>query len=667
MSTDSNSGQLIRTARRLFEKGEFAEAEKAWTQVRDRLADTKGRQLDAELIIAACQEGQGHFDQALQTMRNAVARDKNRADSWFQLGRLQRRVGDTKAAADALGQAITLNPNHALARVELGRQALAAGNSDGAERHFLTALRADPDCVPALISLASSLLDNKASSGEKESLEQAHKHAARAVQLRPQNPEAQLVMARVFERLGNPDFAQRCLENALGTAPGHIGLNRACARLLVSRGQPGRALEVIDRARRRGIDDGQLVLLEARIFQQLSQSAQARDRYEHVFANHRDHMDARDLLALAELRLNHRDLQAAAQLVEPLENAWPSAGKLIHAQLIEPQDKLEEAALLASDLHNDPDEYIQRQARVLSAHLALRRSQPAAAVAALQPLQQAGRLSPFMHWLLARAHEETGQHKIAADHLRQAGWRTSTHILELEKTLNDTLYEQLAAFEFSHWPTQPPDDGYPQPLFLLGWPGSGRDQLLEAISGAAAGVVMERSDALRRREALAVSSTLEELDALEDSQIKQARKLYFRAGTLSRRALEPLWLPFAALPAIARYFPGAPVIIVDTEEHDAELNWRFDGLRSLEEMRALWQREQGVLEHLLDVLPLDFEVLSLADLHSDPDAAAQQIGRALGLKDVDGWSGHIQRQLSRIRPAGHWKNYASLFSPPAES
>src|SRR5690625_4296894 len=126
-------------------------------------------------------------------MRNAVARDKNRADSWFQLGRLQRRAGDTKAAADALGQAITLNPNHALARVELGRQALAAGNSDGAERHFLTALRADPDCVPALISLASSLLDNKASSGEKESLEQAHKHAARAVQLRPQNPEAQLV------------------------------------------------------------------------------------------------------------------------------------------------------------------------------------------------------------------------------------------------------------------------------------------------------------------------------------------------------------------------------------------------------------------------------------------------------------------------------------------
>src|SRR5690625_949591 len=122
MSTDPNHGQLIRTARSLFEKGEFAEAEKVWTQVRDSLADTKNRKLDAELIIAACQEGQGHHDQALQTMRNAVARDKNRADSWFHLGRLERRAGNAKAAANALGRAVELNPNHALARVELGRQ-----------------------------------------------------------------------------------------------------------------------------------------------------------------------------------------------------------------------------------------------------------------------------------------------------------------------------------------------------------------------------------------------------------------------------------------------------------------------------------------------------------------------------------------------------------------
>lgn len=654
---NSKLNNRIREARRLFDQAKYVAAEQAWQALSNELEGQ--RRLDAKIIVAACQQALGQRSEAVQTLKDVVAVDKSRAEAWFQLGRAQRLAGQGRGATEALGQAILLDPNHALARVELGHHARSGGDVEGSERHYRTALRANPDCAPAMTSLAALLLD-------QGKVEEAYTQASRAVKLRPQNPEGQLVLARAFERKGHPDFAQRCLENALRAAPDHVGLHRARVDLLLSSGHLPKAMMALTDARQRGLRDGRLQLLEARILHQMGERGQARHAYESLRADHPEQLDAMDLFNLAELSLGAHELQAAAELAKELDTPWPAASRFIRAQLLEPEGRFDEAAELLHTLLEDEYAPIQRQARIMLAHLELRRGRPQEVQAALQPLLEAERASPFVHWLMARALDKTALYSQALEHLRQAGWRNSTEIAELLGELGEEVYDQLRSFDFEHWPQAAPEDGYPRPVFLLGWPGSGRDQLLEALVQSAGTRVLDRDDAPRRREAMGLPATLEKLDSWTSEELLQARKLYFRAGDVANRSLEPLWLPFAALPFIARLFPGSVVLIVDADERDMELGWHFSGLRNLDQVRQLWRREQAVLEPLLAALPLEFEVLSLADLQKDPQAAAHQLASLLELEDVQ----QVRRlgeaigdQLATLTSSGHWRHYAGLFEP----
>ena len=52
----------------------------------------------------------GDADKALEHARKAIALDPKSDRAWFQKGRAEERRGGLEAAADALNQAIVLNP-----------------------------------------------------------------------------------------------------------------------------------------------------------------------------------------------------------------------------------------------------------------------------------------------------------------------------------------------------------------------------------------------------------------------------------------------------------------------------------------------------------------------------------------------------------------------------
>jgi Tfp pilus assembly protein PilF len=655
MQTD---GDMIRQARGLFEAGDYAGAERAYRELVGELPEDK--RIDLELIIAVCQQAQGRDREALETLQAAIDKDDSRAESWFQLARARRQTGDEEGASEALQQAILLDPNHAMARVERARQCLASGDEKSAHDHFRTALRADPNCVPALVHLAEREFD-------EGRLDKAQELAAQAVQFRPQSVDAQLMMARIFRRRGHPDFAERCLDNALEVVPDSAELHAARAQLLFERGRSRETLSALGRARELGSADGRLARLEYRCLLQLGQLAAARRVLEKLAEA--GHLDAPGTLSLAELRLADGDVGGARALVEALEAAWPEAARLVEAQLAEREGDSARAADLAARLHDESDAHLRSQARLLTARLALRDDDAEACVAALQPLTEQARADgaaadPRVHWMLAGALDRLGRFEAAAEHLPQAGWFLPPLLAAPEREMSESLYRALAAVDTDSWATEAADDDRAEPMFILGWPGSGRDSLLAALAESGAVLTLDRRSAPRRREALGLPAGPEDLAALDETQRRLVRRRYLReAGTIAARVIEPMWLPVTALPLIARVFPGSTVIIADAELRDLELEWRLAGYRGIETLRTLWQREQALLESLLESLPLDFVVLSRGDLESDAAEVAAQLADPLGLDsgDVPALAEFLAPRLSSLRPCGHWKHYGKLF------
>lgn len=649
MQTDA---ELIRHARELFEQGDFSGAERAYRELEEHLPDDK--RIDVTLIISACQQAQGREQDALDTLQQAIARDDSRAESWFQLGRARRQAGDDKGATEALDKAIMLDPNHALARVELGHQALAAGNSEGARAHYRTALRAEPDCVPALVGLSERLLDT----GE---IEQAYELSTRAVQLRPGSIEAQMAAARVFMRRGHPDFAERCLNNALSAAPNNAELHRAMAQLLLQRGRAEESLAATAQARRCGASDYRLVLLEVQALRHLGHLPEARRRLE-ALSRHQL-LDAASLLMLAELRLSDGDAEGVRELVGQIEVDWPAAGQLVRAQLADLAGEHGQAVELAAALHEDKSARIRRQSRLLSARLALGAGRSQTCIEALQPLAAEGDDDPFVHWMLARALDLAGRYEEASEHLPYTGWRTPAILQAAATQMPSELYDALAAFEPSDWLTTAPDDGRAQPIFILGWPGSGREQLLAALAEQRDVQLLDPDGVEQRREILGLPAWPEDLDAIDDGRMRLSRKRYLRRvrGDDGSTVLEPMWMPLAALPVIARLFPGAAVVLADADERDLELVWRLDGYRGIEALRGLCEREQILLETLLERLPLDFMVFSRGDVERDTREVATELAGLARVQDASSLADAIERHFRSLPPAGHWQHYGKEF------
>lgn len=641
MQTD---GQLIQQARRAFEQGDLAVAERNYRA----LAESHPEQPEVHIMLGACLQARGDAHAAIDAMERAVDLDGSRGEHWFQLGRICRLNGQVERAEKALNQATRLQPNHALAWTELGMLARDGGDRASAERSFRTALRAQPDCVPALASLAGVLL-------EAGDTAQAHEQASRAVRLRPTDTLAQLVMARVFQEQGHADFAERCLRNALQRVPAHPGLNRALAELLLSRGQVEESLQF---ARAAATTDRSSALLEVRAQRQLGQITEARRRLEALAEQHV--LDAWPMLLLAELRLADDDLDAARLLLPGLEQDWTEAAGLVRALLAEAEDDANGAADLAAALHHSDDAYLQRQARLLSGRLAAARGDADACRQVLEPLLDGDGDHAYVHWLLATTLDRCGDYAAAASHLAQAAWRKPALLQQREKRFPPGLAARLEALDGSNWNGHPVADDRPDCVFVLGWPGSGREAMLSALTRAGAMQALDVRGGERRMRALDLPARPEVLEGLEQGAIRLVRRRYFRGEAVDAgRVLEPVWFSALDLPALARFFPGSIVIVADADLRDLETDWRLQGFGEIDRLSLLFRQDRTLLTHLAEHLPLQFVKVGRGELKDAPESVARRLCDLLGLDDHLSLARALSEQASELRPEGHWRHYQS--------
>ncbi len=683
----------INQARELFLAEEYAAAEPLY---RDAL-QASPEDPHLLLMLGLCLRGQGDAPGSLALFEKAAQFGEDEAEAHFYLARALIDQGDTDGARASLKRCLTISPNHIDGRTLLGEMELRAGRPLAAIDSLQAALRIAPEHPPVLASLALALI-------ETGRTDQARAYAEQAVKADPRNVTAQVAMARSFQALGHFGFAEQCLRNALELRPNTNELLASLGGVLAANGQHGEAAQMLGQAIRNGMRTELTMLGLAISLQRLGRYGEAQKTIEEFLAYRPEHMGAR--AKLAEVHLDRKQLQEAGRILDDLDQmgAVPMI-TLLQARLAESKGDLDRAHALAATLHLVDDTAVSDQARLLSGRVARARGAAVAARKALDPLIQAGRREPLASWLLAEAIAAGGQiersrevlerllankrvmtppmeaqttrrlaiilsraghHEDAKKFLDNPGWRHCDYLPQILKDSPALMFNAYLGMDEPDWDELPAPDGGPDPVFVLGWPGSGRDLLLAALEANPAVTVLAPAGGRHRREALGIPLKPAQLASMDEARFRLGRKRFFKELRASgnQTIIEPCWWEAASLPALARYFPGARIIVPQAQTQALEMFWRLAGYQDIDEMLAARNEDEELLAHLRPLLNLRFIDIDLESLLAQPERELDQLGTALDL-GLDS-SGHQQMasQLaeSPYHSARHWQHYSGSLT-----
>ena len=684
------SQELITHARALMQANQIDDAENIWRE----LATRHPKEPDLHSMLGVCRRLKGDIDNAMKHFRAATELDEHHADSHFHIGQTLQQIGRLGQAEKAFNTAVKSNPNHIGARVAMARIQEGSGKTDEALKSLRMALRADRDSIPALAEISRILL-------ARGQVDEADKHASRAIQLKPEDLRAQLAVTNILQTRGHWDSAEQMLGHALKKYPDSAPLWAALGGLYRFAGRHGQAVQAFERAEQLypgGRLEPVAVVAMAESLNAIGYALEAHQRLETLSGRVR--LEGGSLLLLAELRIANGQIEAARELLPQLEKSLGSGKRLVEAWLAEAAGELESAAGQAAKLHEIKHEGVSRKARLLSARLAARRDDAEAVENALSSL--VGR-DPTATWMLADARcrvgdhgrgrevleallsksdalgpqeqaitharlawllDDAGQYESAREHVEHCSWQGLPHPARMVRATPEAQRNAIVELEEQPWATTSIDDERPQLLFVLGWPGSGGENVVQALMDAG----MAHLDTIggeRRRQALGLPKSLPELQATDDAEVRAARRRYFRGTDIATGLLlDPMWFEATDLPALARFFPGARVIVPDAEAGDLELHWRLSGFGEIEQVHSAWCDDQAVLQHVRERFDLEFIDVPRSLLVDDAGKAAELLAGALGTKQVDELAKAIERshEINPLKPAGRWQHYSDILT-----
>jgi rhomboid protease GluP len=172
-----------------------------------------------------------------------MALEKSASDPDFLAENARRLAteGDKEAAREALEEAITLAPESAPLRNDLGAAYLEAGRLDDAIASFEKAVSLDPDLYEPQRNLAVALL----LAGRKEEAIEAFRIAR---QMQPKDLSLYVLSSELLMEAGRMDKAVSVLEEALTWDPDSARVLSQMGIVRLRRGETGLALEALKKA-----------------------------------------------------------------------------------------------------------------------------------------------------------------------------------------------------------------------------------------------------------------------------------------------------------------------------------------------------------------------------------------------------------------------------------
>lgn len=684
---------LSRHATKLYQSGHFREAEPLFR----RLLNQDPENWQHALLLGLCRQSLGDTDEALKWLKRSVALGDGQPGTHYYYGRLMADSGQPAVAREQFSQAIALDPNHVEARTGMGLVSMMAGNFERAVSELKTALRARDDYIPALTALARCLIELKR-------FEEAYPHANKALKAGPENPVALRVTGQALFGLGQFDFAERCFREGLEKRPESAELHASLADLLKARQADQEALEHYAKALQQDFGGAPLVINTSLSLERIGDVAQARQLMRK--ACERWPNDVSVALRLAEVALLSDDPDHANEILDRLDpenpdvvstRAWVAdyvgnAGRA--RELLEPlvegdsDGEQRTARLLLARLRSDADpgdtaaarepiqalidgDWVLADAALMWSHICERAGNHDEACKTLEDLLAKGVTGDtdrrVIHNRLANCYHAADERSLAWANWQKGAWRVAPHAARLEAQRSSGALDAWLGWGWGDFETRAFEDGYPVPVIVAGWPGSGREVLLAGLMAHPGIPVLDREGENRRLEALGTPAMPNALFGLQREEMLLGRKRFMRGVRRDEAAavtLEPGWWQASAIPALAHYFPGVKVVMPVADPVDLALQWQIDGYVDVELLVGEYRKEIELWRRMRDKLDMTMIEVSRQALLDDAAGAIDRVCTELGLQASDAAreAARQVRELDKWVAAGSGSRYGDLWS-----
>lgn len=690
---------MIEQAQQYFEAGNFPAAEALYRQMLEDEPDNP----EVLFMLSLVRQGQDDLEEPVKLLEHALRVQPKNPTLHFTLANVQLRRKKLEEASRCFHEAATLDPNFADAQNGIAIVELTRGRFAAAEHALRKALKSEPENVRVLVNLGLAKL-------EQGRADEALPHLRQALDLEPENEIAQFHMGRTFMNIGNEGFAIQCFENVLQRNPNSMETLKLLAAARMTSGQYRAAAENYRQVLAKGLDSAEVMSGLARAEYAVGHLKEAEGAFiralrlapedeslaldymqllidQRRFDEVRSRLDklevseeraSRRLRLLAEARLDSGDAQGAMDLLRPVMSAGAPTDRmrLTLARVLMATGEPDAAAsqldrLMQSDL--PLVDAVQMRIRQHMESLDFQR-----AIDELRELRKRPDLTPRQRLkaaaMLADSLHRDGQYQAAWEQMAGLEQRPAEVIqIRQEKPLQlvqnepaETAMDRDVAWS---WPPQPPQDGRADPTFILAWPGSGRESLIQTLAGHPALTLVNDSVDAQKPRRLVISHPQGKgpLNEITIAEIEMARKKYWkslRRVAVSQGAshtVDGIWLTVEALPTIYRLFPHARIIVLQHDPADLLLYWLQSGYEDLEGMAAFWRKQQALLEKCRAGVPLNYIDLQASELISDPARVLRDLVASLDVAWDDGietaWQAAMKRDLADPGAGAHYAEW----------
>ncbi len=256
-------------------------------------------------------------------------------------------------------------------------------------------------------------------------------------------------------------------------------------------------------------------------------------------------------------------------------------------------------------------------------------------------------------------------------------------------TYRQTIEQRTAAMSAPP-PVELPEDGMPDPVFIVGFPRSGTTLLDTFLSGFPELAVFEEARMLAEA-AVAFPGLEESADA---AALAAARADYFARAAAQGLPLEGRWLVdknplhMAQMPLIHRLFPDARIVLIERHPCDVVLscfmanftpNFAMRSFTDLHEAARTYDSVFNCWERARQLLPLTVETIRYETMIEDAEAVIRRLAGFLGLdwraSVLDHRASAAKRGPVRTasyaqigqplytRAVGRWRRYEDKLAP----
>jgi len=682
---------LSRQAIKHYQSGQFREAEHLLRRLLERDPDN----WQHVMLLGLSRHSQGDYDEAARRLKRAVQLGDGQPTTHYYYGRILTDTGHLSAAREQYAQAIALDPNHVESRTGMGLASLMGGKLERAVSELKTALRASPEYVPALTALARTLV-------ELDRHDEAFSYANTALQVNPEGPASLDAMGRVLFGQGQLELAERCFRTLLEKRPESGEAHGQLAAVLKTAHRDHDALEHYTRALEKNYGGARLAIETSICLERIGDVPQARRLMQRAAGRWPGDRDV--ALRLAETTMLDDAPEAAREMLAGLDAGDPEVvtmqarvadylGDTTQARaLLEPvvegdrDGELRVARMLLARVRSSEDPQDVENARAPIAAM-LKRDPPTPdavlvwsaiceragnfdeACKALEDVLERGAITDpdrrVLHNRLANCYDQADNQAMAWANWQKSVWRIAPHAPRLQAQRDSGALARWLAWDWTNFETLNIDDGFPAPVIVAGWPGSGREILLTALAGHPGVTTLDPEGENRRLEALGLPGTPEVLVDTQRETLRIGRKRFMRGirrGALPAVVLESGWWQASAIPALARHFPGATVVLPAADPDDLALQWRVDGYADVEAMIGEYRQELALWQKMRDRLDLNLIEIGRDELLDDVAGTVDKVFDALGLAPFS----EAREQALRVRgmerfvPAGSGARYAQM-------